>query len=50
MEDGKNVGIKNSIWRLRYYYGDNVSVVCDSEINVGTTFTITIPYNLEEEY
>ncbi len=50
VEDGKNVGIKNSIWRLRYYYGDNVSVVCDSEINVGTTFTITIPYNLEEEY
>ena len=48
--DGRNVGIKNSIWRLRYYYGDNVSVVCDSEINVGTTFTITIPYNLEEEY
>lgn len=50
VEDGKNVGIKNSIWRLRYYYGDQVAVVCESEVNVGTTFTITIPYNLEEEY
>ncbi len=49
IDDGKNVGIKNSICRLKYYYGDGASVVCDSEINVGTTFTITIPYNLEEE-
>ena len=49
IDDGKNVGIKNSIYRLKYYYGEAASVVCDSEINIGTTFTITIPYNLEEE-
>ena len=49
IDDGRNVGIKNSIYRLKYYYGEAASVVCDSEINIGTTFTITIPYNLEEE-
>ena len=49
IDDGKNVGIKNSIYRLKHYYGEDASVVCESEVNVGTTFTITIPYNLEEE-
>ena len=49
IDDGKNVGIKNSIYRLKYYYGEEASVVCDSEMNIGTTFIITIPYNLEEE-
>ena len=49
IDDGKNVGIKNSIYRLKHYYGEGASVVCESEINVGTTFTITIPYNLEED-
>lgn len=48
INDGKNVGIKNSIYRLKYYYGEQASVECDSEPNVGTTFTIEIPYNLEE--
>lgn len=48
IDDGKNVGIKNSIWRLKYYYGDEATVECDSEPNVGTTFIITIPYNLED--
>lgn len=48
IDDGENVGIKNSIWRLKYYYGKEATVECDSELNVGTTFTITIPYNLEE--
>ena len=46
---GKHVGIKNSISRLKYYYGDQANVECDSQLNVGTTFIITIPYNLEEE-
>lgn len=48
IDDGKNVGIKNSIYRLKYYYGEKASAVCDSELNVGTTFIITIPYDLEE--
>jgi len=49
IDDGRNVGIKNSIYRLKYYFGDKASVVCESELNVGTTFTIVIPYDLEEE-
>lgn len=46
---GKHVGIKNSIARLKYYYGDQAQVECDSQLDFGTTFIITIPYNLEEE-
>ncbi len=49
IDDGKNVGIKNSIRRLKYYYGEDASVECSSELGIGTTFTLTIPYNLEEE-
>ena len=49
IDDGKNVGIKNSIYRLKYYYGENASVVCESELNVGTTFIIAFPYDLEEK-
>ena len=47
---GKNVGIRNSILRLKYYYGENASVECESETGVGTTFTITIPYDLEDAF
>lgn len=49
IDDGKNVGIKNPIRRLKYYYGDGASVECTSELGVGTTFIIMIPYNLEDE-
>lgn len=49
MDDGRNVGIKNSVQRLKYYYGEEATMECDSEPNVGTTFTIRIPYNLEED-
>ena len=48
IDDGKNIGIKNSIRRLKYYYGENATVECDSELGIGTTFIITIPYNLDE--
>lgn len=48
IDDGKNVGIKNSIRRLKYYYGDAASACVESELGVGTTFTLTIPYDLEE--
>lgn len=47
--NGQNVGIRNSIKRLRYYFGPDARVVVESEIHGGTTFTISIPYNLEEE-
>ena len=48
LDDGKNVGIKNSIRRLKYYYGEDATVECDSELGIGTTFIITIPYDLDE--
>lgn len=48
IDDGRNVGIKNSIRRLKHYYGADAAASVDSELGVGTTFTLTIPYNLEE--
>lgn len=46
--DGQHVGLKNAIGRLRHYFGGDASVSVESGINEGTTFTIRIPYRLEE--
>ncbi|WP_282923800.1 sensor histidine kinase [Mediterraneibacter massiliensis] len=46
---GKHIGIRNSISRLKHYYGKTASVTVDSAPGSGTTFTIIIPYNLSEE-
>lgn len=48
-QGGNNVGILNSIKRLKFFYGEKASVHVESEKNVGTTFTIIFPYNLEVE-
>lgn len=45
---GKHVGIRNSITRLKYFYEQKSSVHVESTLNEGTIFTITFPYNLEE--
>ena len=44
---GKNVGLKNSVKRLKYFYGEQASLHVESEEGEGTTMTITFPYNLE---
>lgn len=46
---GKHIGIRNSIARLKYYYGEETSVTVESAPDMGTTFTLTFPYELEEE-
>ena len=46
---GKSIGIRNAVKRLKYYYGPDCRIDVESEINVGTTFTISIPYEIEEE-
>lgn len=46
--DGQNVGLKNSIGRLQHYFGENAGLCVDSLENQGTTFTIHIPYRMEE--
>lgn len=48
VSDGHNVGLKNSIGRLKHYFGKNADVTVESEIGEGTTFTIKIPYRLED--
>lgn len=44
---GKNVGLKNSVKRLKYFYGEQASLHVESEEGEGTTMTIIFPYNLE---
>lgn len=44
---GKNVGLKNSVKRLKYFYGEQASLHVESEEGEETTMTITFPYNLE---
>lgn len=45
---GKHVGIRNSITRLHYYFGEKAHVIVESCPDIGTTFSIYIPYDLEE--
>ena len=47
-DDPEHLGIRNSIHRIEYIYGKEASVSVDSELGVGTTFTISIPYELDE--
>lgn len=46
--EGTHVGIRNSIKRLKHYYGSSASVNVESEPGNGSTFTIEFPYNLDE--
>lgn len=46
---GKHIGIRNSITRLHYYFGEQAQVTVESCPGMGTTFSIYIPYDLEEE-
>ena len=46
---GKHIGVRNSINRLHYYFGDQAGVTVDSAEGEGTTFTIRIPCNLTED-
>lgn len=43
-----HVGLKNSLLRLRHFYGEEASLTVESELDVGTEFVISFPYNLEE--
>lgn len=48
-EERVYVGLYNSIMRLKYFYGDEATLQVESELNEGTVFTVTFPYNLEDE-
>ena len=48
-ENSTHVGIANSIRRLQYSYGEMAQFQVESELGEGTVFTISFPYNLEEE-
>lgn len=47
-DTGAHIGISNSYKLLKYYYGDTVLIHVESQLNVGTIFTISFPYSLEE--
>jgi sensor histidine kinase YesM len=46
---GLHVGLRNSITRLKYFYEGKSNLHVESTPNEGTIFTITFPYNLENE-
>ncbi len=47
-ENGRHVGIRNSITRLKYFYDGKGSVTVTSSPGEGSIFTITFPYNLDD--
>lgn len=48
-QEGRHIGIRNSITRLDYYFNGQAAIIAESELHNGTTFTITIPCNLDED-
>ena len=48
-ENNVHVGLKNSIRRLKYFYGEDSSIQVETVEGEGTSFIIMFPYNLEEE-
>lgn len=46
---GFHVGLRNSITRIKYFYNQQGNIHVESTLNEGTIFTITFPYNLEED-
>ncbi|MBN2617847.1 MAG: sensor histidine kinase [Spirochaetales bacterium] len=44
--DRNSFGISGTIERIKLYYGNNSSVIINSELNVGTLVEITIPENV----
>ena len=46
-EEGKvHVGLKNSLMRLRYFYGKEAGITVESEPGSATVFTLEFPYDL----
>ena len=48
-ENNVHVGLKNSIRRLKYFYGEDSSIQVETVEGEGTSFIIMFPYNLKEE-
>lgn len=46
---GPHVGLRNSITRIKFFYNQQGIIHVDSTVNEGTIFTITFPYDLEED-
>ncbi len=46
VEEGKNVGIQNSVKRLRAIYGSDAFVHAESKLGEGTSIHIRFPYDL----
>ena len=44
----EHVGIRNSIRRLKYFYGKDANIQFESVVGKGTLVTLTFPYELKE--
>ena len=38
-----HIGVRNALQRMRMYYGQNVSIHVESEIDKGTSITLNLP-------
>lgn len=45
----EHLGIRNSIRRLKYFYGEEACIQFESVVGKGTLVTLTFPYELKEE-
>lgn len=45
--DGKHVGMSNAYRRLLAFYGNGADIELESDPGIGTTVTVSFPYNLE---
>ena len=45
----RHLGLRNSLMRMKYFYGEEACLSVESEIGVGTTFILRFPADLEEE-
>ncbi|MBQ1491448.1 MAG: histidine kinase [Blautia sp.] len=48
-EDGGHLGIRNAMKRLRFLYGEQAGLSCQSEEGKGTLISLWFPYDLEVE-
>ena len=48
-ESKHHIGVRNALQRMRMYYGRNVQIHVESEVDMGTCITLELPIEKEEQ-